>query len=426
MNMSFVDDSDDDKEIVEALEKQDTKTMSVKSTKPVLQSSFNITPQTSVDPYDSIPSSQMNYATTHSVNKENKMSQKVHVKPEPKESVKMDSKWPVKTEPFGFVKTESKDFIKPMDPTSYRHEPIETSQPFSSSDSFQEMSTDSQQTSPTTQQKRARFIQDADYLKPTNPSSSLLTKMNSSDFASQFQNTLTTNTTSQNSKSQNEFNAIFSSIGKVKSTNSFYGLPVKVKDLLKELRNITQLYDWQDELLNIMAEKYEVALNNLRDEIEDDLYTNLLYLSPTSAGKTLVAEMIILHCLLVRRVNCIFIMPFVSIVQEKVQAIAEFADALNFNVEEYAGVKGRVPPLKRPAGKGKSTLYVCTIEKAHSLVNSLIETDRLADEIGLVVADELHMIGDGSRGTIYEMILSKVNYCSEHILQLNKTVNKMS
>ena len=43
------------------------------------------------------------------------------------------------------------------------------------------------------------------------------------------------------------------------------------------------------------------------------------------------------------------------------------------------------------------TLFVCTIKKANCLIDSLIQTNRLANEIGLVVADELHMIGDGSR-----------------------------
>ena len=180
---------------------------------------------------------------------------------------------------------------------------------------------------------------------------------------------------------------------------SFYGLTSKVKDLLKALRGISCLYEWQDELLNIMTQEKPGQ--------------NLLYLSPTSGGKTLVAEILILQCLLLKKKSCIFVMPFVSIVQEKVESLMPFGENLNFYVEEFAGLKGSVPPIKRQSSKQKQTLYICTIEKAHSLVNSLIETERLNDEIGLVVADELHMIGDGPRGAIYEMILSKVKYCSE-------------
>ena len=104
-------------------------------------------------------------------------------------------------------------------------------------------------------------------------------------------------------------------------------------------------------------------------------------------------------------------MPFVSIVQEKVDSLQPFGENLNFYVEEYAGVKGALPPTKRQ--KGKNTLYICTIEKAHSLINSLIESGRINDELGMVVGDELHMIGDGSRGAIYEMILAKAKYCGK-------------
>eukprot|EP00105_Crassostrea_gigas_P009892 XP_011424998.1 PREDICTED: helicase POLQ-like [Crassostrea gigas] len=163
--------------------------------------------------------------------------------------------------------------------------------------------------------------------------------------------------------------AILQDEGSADDIGPFYGLPSKVQELLQKQRGITSLYEWQDRCLKLPSLQKG---------------GNLVYSLPTSGGKTLVAEVLILKELLCKKRDALMILPFVSIVQEKVKGLAQLAVELDFLVEEYAGSRGRFPPIKHR----RRCLYIATIEKAHSLVNSLLEQDRL-DSLGLVVVDEV-------------------------------------
>lgn len=179
------------------------------------------------------------------------------------------------------------------------------------------------------------------------------------------------------------------------SDGGFYDLSQAAQNVFTKHRGIKQLYPWQHEVL-------------MRDDLRAG--GSLVYSLPTSGGKTLVAEISLLRCLLNRQKSCFFVLPFVSLAEEKAEGLRSIGDALGFVVDGHYGTQGRIPLPKRTA------VYVCTIEKANSVLNHMLEED-LTGELGAVVVDELHMLGESHRGATLELFLSKL-LCLPHKVQL--------
>eukprot|EP00002_Diphylleia_rotans_P022174 TRINITY_DN4341_c0_g1_i19.p1 TRINITY_DN4341_c0_g1~~TRINITY_DN4341_c0_g1_i19.p1 ORF type:complete len:1747 (-),score=308.26 TRINITY_DN4341_c0_g1_i19:1105-6345(-) len=177
-------------------------------------------------------------------------------------------------------------------------------------------------------------------------------------------------------------------------TDPFCGLP---KDVVRAFQNrgIKAPYPWQQDCLRI-----DGVLQG----------RNLIYSAPTSGGKTLVSEILLLLWTLVRRKKGIIILPFVSIVAEKVTDLEGLVAGSPVVVKGFYGNKGGdVPP--------DPMIAVCTIEKANALINRLAEDQRI-DELGIVVCDELHMMGDNDRGYLLELLLTKLRYQDLFDLQI--------
>uniref|UniRef100_A0A8B9ZAJ1 DNA polymerase theta n=1 Tax=Anas platyrhynchos TaxID=8839 RepID=A0A8B9ZAJ1_ANAPL len=169
-----------------------------------------------------------------------------------------------------------------------------------------------------------------------------------------------------------------------------WGLPKAVLEKYHSL-GVVQMFEWQAECL-MLGQVLEGK--------------NLVYSAPTSAGKTLVAELLILKRVLETRKKALFILPFVSVAKEKKCYLQALFQEVDVKVEGYMGSIS-------PVGRFSSLdVAVCTIEKANGLINRLIEENQM-DSLGVVVVDELHMLGDSHRGYLLELLLTKVRYVTE-------------
>ncbi|XP_034043388.1 DNA polymerase theta isoform X2 [Thalassophryne amazonica] len=168
---------------------------------------------------------------------------------------------------------------------------------------------------------------------------------------------------------------------------SSWGLPKPVLERYQK-HGVTRMFEWQAQCLAVG----QVLQGG-----------NLVYSAPTSAGKTLVSELLMLKRVLETKRKALFILPFVSVAKEKMHYLQSVFQEAGVRVEGYMG--------STSAAGGFTTLdvAVCTIEKANSLINRLIQENNM-DLLGVVVVDELHMVGDSGRGYLLELLLTKIHY----------------
>uniref|UniRef100_A0A8C8VKG1 DNA polymerase theta n=1 Tax=Pelusios castaneus TaxID=367368 RepID=A0A8C8VKG1_9SAUR len=171
-----------------------------------------------------------------------------------------------------------------------------------------------------------------------------------------------------------------------------WGLPTVVLEKYHSL-GVVRMFEWQAECL-MLGQVLEGK--------------NLVYSAPTSAGKTLVAELLILKSVLETHKKALFILPFVSVAKEKKYYLQTLFQEVGMRVEGYMGSTSPSGPFSA------LDVAVCTIERANGLINRLIEENKM-DSLGIVVVDELHMLGDSHRGYLLELLLTKVRFVTEKV-----------
>ncbi|MDA8326226.1 MAG: DEAD/DEAH box helicase [Nitrospiraceae bacterium] len=138
--------------------------------------------------------------------------------------------------------------------------------------------------------------------------------------------------------------------------------------------------------------------------------------APTASGKTLIAEMAALSVFLRKAGKVIYLVPLRALAREKYEEFTRKYMAAGMRVVQSTGdFDSEGPWLAR------ADMIICTNEKLDSLIRHRAEW---LGHAGLIVADEVHLLGDGHRGPTLEVILTRLRYLNPRIkvLALSATI----
>lgn len=127
-----------------------------------------------------------------------------------------------------------------------------------------------------------------------------------------------------------------------------WGLPAPLVKYYRD-KGITDLFPWQ-----VKALWQPGVLSESR---------NIIYSAPTSAGKSMVADLLMYKTLYERKKKVIIVLPFISISNEKVESLQTVLSYTGITIDCFAG---NISPI---GGFSAVDVAVCTIEKANNMIN---------------------------------------------------------
>ncbi len=172
-----------------------------------------------------------------------------------------------------------------------------------------------------------------------------------------------------------------------------FGFPKEAAELLLE-EGIRELFPPQE----------AVVKEGLLD-LEDSFVVSV----PTASGKTLIAELLMVHSILKRGGKCLYIVPLRALASEKLEEFRKY---------EALGIKTAVSTGEldsKDSWLGRYDIIVTTSEKADSLLRHKSEW---LGAVNVLVADEIHLIHDGHRGPTLEITIAKMRHLNPSLLVL--------
>ena len=155
----------------------------------------------------------------------------------------------------------------------------------------------------------------------------------------------------------------------------------------------------------LSSQGYERLHPPQADSVESGLLDgqSVLVSAPTASGKTLIAMLAMMSYLSKNRGKAVYLSPLRALAAEKFTEFKKLEKVglgnkvrVGVSTGDYEGVDKNME---------KNNVLILTNEKMDSVIRHRSEW---VDEIGLVIADEVHLIGDEGRGPTLEMILTQL------------------
>lgn len=146
---------------------------------------------------------------------------------------------------------------------------------------------------------------------------------------------------------------------------------------------------------------------------------SILVSAPTASGKTLIAILAIIRHLSEKRGKIVYLSPLKALASEKFNEFKKLG-----SIDICKNLKIQISTGDFDASEknlGQNDILVLTNEKMDSIIRQGAEW---IDQISLVIADEVHLLGDDDRGPTLEIVLTKLKLLPKkpQILALSATV----
>jgi len=169
------------------------------------------------------------------------------------------------------------------------------------------------------------------------------------------------------------------------------------------------LLDWGVDLLSLYPPQQDalpIAISG----------RNLVVSAPTASGKSLIAYLAIVRCCHEMGLKALYIVPLRALAREKYEDLKSL-EKIGLRVEISTGdLDGSDSWLK------DYDVIIATSEKCDSLLRHSVGW---IHDIGTIVADEVHLLGDGDRGPTLEVLLTKLRMVvpKAQIIALSATIS---